>query len=102
MTQTPWAVRREGVTLLRDHDVAPEGERDWHDWVIVPGYEGAPVTVSRDWLGRGLRSSQIGYAWLIVRCNNSACDAAAAVRLESIELDVQRLIPVPVREVADV
>lgn len=95
MTATPWAIRKQGVLLLVDHDLAPEGEHDYHMWVILPGWRGRPVTVRRDWLGRGVTDSSIGQDWLIVTCNNGSCNAAAAVRLSTVALTVSRLLPEP-------
>lgn len=93
MVETPWEVRKQGVLLLVDHI-----EDDFHQWVFLPGYKDAPVTVKRDWLGRGVSTRAIGDDWVLLICNNSDCPARAAYRSRLMEETVERLLPVPIRQ----
>lgn len=82
MAETPWEIRQQGALLLVDHIADPD---DFHQWVFLPGYKDAPVTVRRDWLGRGISERVMGEPWVLLICNNSDCPARAAFRARVME-----------------
>lgn len=68
-------------------------EEDYHRWVLIPGFKGQPVEVTRDSLGRSTKHAW--RKWLVLICNNSSCPARMAVRSEHIEDIAEALMPVP-------
>lgn len=82
------------AVILTPHNAKEE----WHQWVFLPGFRGAPITVKRTTNGRKHR--QAWRDWVVLMCNNTDCPGQALIDSQRIADMVESALPVPVVEEA--
>jgi hypothetical protein len=84
------------MPVIAKMEVDHNPDVDYHLWVLLPGWKGAPVTVTRDSLAR--KTKHAWRAWLVLICNNSECPGRCIVNAGVIEAMAETAVPVPARK----